>query len=276
MVPLADGNYVITDVVWNNGSVEQAGAVTCGNGITGVSGVVSSDNSLLGTRENNRVGLGGVRVLTNGSDVISSPDLDSEDLADAGALTFVGADTGLTGIIDETNSLVGGHELTQLQQVTVLTNGNYVVSQSAWRKAAGRTVGAATLVDGTIGVTGLIDPAKSLTGTTEGDSVSRLGVTVLPNGNHLVTSFAGLGGFGGSETTGALSAGLKRIKSGLTQRQVALSKVMSSGRHGLPAKTFPSATFGGGPETQHLRTEAGAKSALHPSLDQRRTVPPQC
>ena len=45
---LSNGNYVVTSPVWNNGAVNSAGAVTFGNGTTGVSGTVSAANSLLG------------------------------------------------------------------------------------------------------------------------------------------------------------------------------------------------------------------------------------
>lgn len=188
VVPLPNGDYVVTSIRTPNGSVVNAGSVTHGNGTTGTPGVISATNSLVGTRENDKVGIDGLRVLTNGNYVISSSGWDSEDFTDAGAVTFVNADVGLTGTIDETNSLVGGYELAQLQEVTVLTNGNYVVSQFDWRNAAGDTVGAATLADGTIGITGLIDPAKSLTGSTDGDSVSGFGATALTNGNYIVAS----------------------------------------------------------------------------------------
>jgi hypothetical protein len=45
---LTNGNYVVRSPIWDNGSVVNAGAVTWGDGATGVTGLVSVFNSLLG------------------------------------------------------------------------------------------------------------------------------------------------------------------------------------------------------------------------------------
>ena len=45
---LEGGSYVVSSRFWNNGGVSNAGAVTFGDGTTGVSGVVSATNSLVG------------------------------------------------------------------------------------------------------------------------------------------------------------------------------------------------------------------------------------
>ena len=49
---LSNGNYLVISPRWDNGSATDAGAVTFGNGVTGVSGVVSAANSLVGTHKN--------------------------------------------------------------------------------------------------------------------------------------------------------------------------------------------------------------------------------
>src|SRR5262249_6240507 len=46
---LTSGNYVVRSPNWDNGAVANAGAATWGSGTTGVSGVVSATNSLVGT-----------------------------------------------------------------------------------------------------------------------------------------------------------------------------------------------------------------------------------
>ncbi len=49
---LTNGNYVVSSPYWDNGTVTDAGAVTWGSGTAGVSGVVSSANSLVGLTSN--------------------------------------------------------------------------------------------------------------------------------------------------------------------------------------------------------------------------------
>ncbi len=49
---LTNGNYVVDSSLWNNGT----GAVTFGNGMTGVMGTISSANSLVGSAANDDVG----------------------------------------------------------------------------------------------------------------------------------------------------------------------------------------------------------------------------
>ena len=59
MTALTNGNYVVCSSYWDNGAATDAGAVTWGSGTAGVSGVVSSANSLVGSTANDRVGYGG-------------------------------------------------------------------------------------------------------------------------------------------------------------------------------------------------------------------------
>ena len=48
IVALSNGNYVVSSSYWDNGAATDAGAATWGNGTTGISGVVSASNSILG------------------------------------------------------------------------------------------------------------------------------------------------------------------------------------------------------------------------------------
>jgi hypothetical protein len=70
---LSNGHYVVASNIWNKSSgapateVEQAGAATWGNGVTGTTGPVLPTNSLVGTAPYDRVGLGEVRALPNGT-----------------------------------------------------------------------------------------------------------------------------------------------------------------------------------------------------------------
>jgi hypothetical protein len=55
---LTNGNYVVVSFYWNNAGVSQVGAVTWGNGATGINGPVSTANSLVGSQSNDHVGHG--------------------------------------------------------------------------------------------------------------------------------------------------------------------------------------------------------------------------
>ena len=46
---LSNGNYVVISPYWDNGAIANAGAVTWGSGTSGVTGPVSSANSLVGS-----------------------------------------------------------------------------------------------------------------------------------------------------------------------------------------------------------------------------------
>jgi hypothetical protein len=54
---LNDGNYVVRNANWDNGTVVNAGAVTLGNGVAGTFGAVSAANSVLGTIVSGGTGL---------------------------------------------------------------------------------------------------------------------------------------------------------------------------------------------------------------------------
>src|SRR4051794_25557570 len=67
---LSNGNFVVVSAFWDNGTILDAGAVTFGNGMTGVSGFVSASNSLVGTSANDNIGSGLTMPLTNGNYVV--------------------------------------------------------------------------------------------------------------------------------------------------------------------------------------------------------------
>ena len=118
VVVLTNGNYVVTSFYWDNGAATDAGAVTRGNGTTGVRGVVSSANSLVGTTANDRIGSTWtgypssldrtVTALANGNYVIVSSSWSNDPVMGAGAVTLgVGAGNPTTGVISTANSVLG-------------------------------------------------------------------------------------------------------------------------------------------------------------------------
>jgi hypothetical protein len=198
---LPNGNYVIVSPIWNYGGIADAGAVTWGSGVSGVSGVVSPGNSLVGSTANDLVGRDGVTALSNGNYVISSSLWDNGGAVDAGAVTWGSGTAGVIGTVSVINSLVGstagdfvgnrnydGPYMKHQVGVVGLSNGNYAVASPYWDNGAINLAGAATWGSGTTGVTGVISAANSLVGTRVSDAVGSGGVTALANGNYVVSS----------------------------------------------------------------------------------------
>jgi hypothetical protein len=214
---LSNGSYVVVSTLWGNGLASNVGAVTWGSGTTGVSGVVSATNSLVGSTLSDKVGYRGVTALTNGSYVVSSPAWNNGTLVDAGAATWGSGATGVSGVVSAANSLVGSTSLDYVGNggATALSNGNYVVSSPNWDVSS---LGAATWGNGTTGRVGAVSAANSLVGSTASDYVASGGVTALSNGNYVVSSpvwdngavvNAGAATWGSGTTgrTGVVSAG---------------------------------------------------------------------
>jgi len=110
VIPLSNGNYVVDSPYWNG----NRGAVTWGNGSTGVSGTVSDTNSLVGSNPGDLVGglqyyepqdsvYSDVTLLSTGNYVVGSPSWNGN----RGAVTWGNGSTGVSGIVSDANSLVG-------------------------------------------------------------------------------------------------------------------------------------------------------------------------
>ncbi len=211
---LTNGNYVVSSPFWDNGTANDAGAVTWGSSTTGVSGTVSSSNSLVGSTAGDRVGNFGVTALTNGNYVVRSPFWDNGTTTNAGAVTWGSSTTGVSGTISSSNSLVGSRASDGVGSngVTALTNGNYVVSSSQWANGTATYAGAVTWGSGTTGVSGTISSSNSLVGSTASDQVGNGGVTALTNGNYVVSSLSwanGVATFAGAVTWGSGTTGVR-------------------------------------------------------------------
>src|SRR5262249_50412311 len=112
---LSNGNYVVDSPNWNNGAIPDAGAATWGSGTTGVSGGVSVDNGLVGSKPSDFVGL--AKALSNGNYVVRSAIWDNGLLTDAGAATWGSGTVGVKGAVSAANSLVGAAPNTQLLSI---------------------------------------------------------------------------------------------------------------------------------------------------------------
>ncbi|MGE0860165.1 MAG: filamentous hemagglutinin N-terminal domain-containing protein, partial [Gammaproteobacteria bacterium] len=154
---LGGGKFSVESPSFNSG----AGAITFTTGRDArSSGVVGSGNSLVGANPGDLLGdsvvsMGGGRFYTR------------SDLGGAGSVTFFGASSNLTGVVDSSNSLVGsisgdnvGDSINQLG-----SSGIWAVQSRSWQGG----VGAVTWVNATTGITGQVDPSNSLVGTAVGD-----------------------------------------------------------------------------------------------------------
>jgi hypothetical protein len=186
---LSNGNYVVPSTLWDSGAVADVGAVTWGSATSGVSGVVSASNSLIGSITNDQIGYDGATALPNGNYVVASPSWHGG----VGAVTWGNGASGTAGVVSAANSLVGSTAGDRVgdDDLTVLSNGNYVVPTSAWHAGGAADVGAVTWGSAVSGVSGVVSAANSLVGSTTGDQVGGQiggGVTVLSNGNYVVSS----------------------------------------------------------------------------------------
>lgn len=187
---LTNGNYVVASSNWANSSLINAGAATWGDGTTGISGLITSANSLVGDKSNDQIGNGEVTALTNGNYVVRSLQWGNGMVSNAGAVTWGNGTTGITGSVSASNSLVGSQIGDQVGSNTVqpLYNGNYVVGSMFWDNGSIVNAGAVTFGNGASGVTGVVSASNSLVGTSAGDLVGGSSVFVLPNGNYIVNS----------------------------------------------------------------------------------------
>jgi hypothetical protein len=188
VTPLPNGNYLVVSPFWNNGSATEAGAVTWVNGATEKIGIVSTTNSLVGTRSDDEVGYGGVTVLSNGNYVVVSPFWNNGSVTKAGAVTWRNEFARTIGTVSASNSLVGTSAYDQVGEegVVPLSNGNYVVESLFWTNGTIFGAGAATWGNGATGTIGKVSATNSLVGSTESDEVGT--VFRLSDGNYLVQS----------------------------------------------------------------------------------------
>ncbi len=193
---MTNGNCVILSPNWNN----NVGAVTLLNAATGMVGVVSAANSLVGANPGDYVGglTGSAIALSNGNFVIDSPNWNNN----AGAVTWGDGVNGIVGTVSAANSLVGNPGDSVGSATTALANGNYVVASDAWNMSAG----AVTWGNGGGGTVGIVSAANSLVGN-PGDHVGRDGVTPLTNGNYVVDSSEWNPSDGGLSSAGAITWG---------------------------------------------------------------------
>ncbi len=190
IVPLSNGNYVVRSNYWDNGAIVDAGAATWCSGDSGCSGAVSAANSLVGSTTDDQVGSSGITALSNDNYVVRSTSWDNAAIQDVGAATWGSGLGGTVGAISAANSLVGSDTDDWVgDEVTALSNGNYVVGSPGWDNGFANDAGAVTWGDGLGGTVGAVGAANSLVGSTTDDRVGGVnGIIALSNGNYVVNS----------------------------------------------------------------------------------------
>ena len=191
-VVLANGNYLLRSSTWDNGTATDAGAVTWGSATTGVSGVLSAANSLVGSTAQDQVGssMSALLALSNGNYVITTTHWANGTETQAGAVTWGDGTTGVSGVISASNSVVGVTALDQVGTIAPveISGGNVVFGSPEWDNGAVVDAGAVTWINGSTGLAGPITSSNSLVGTVATSRVGSGGITLLSNGHYVVAS----------------------------------------------------------------------------------------
>jgi hypothetical protein len=182
VVPLPSGNFVVLSPRASTATAMEAGAATWVNGSAGLTGTISTTNSLFGQFTFDMVGSRGVTVLANGNYIVASPDFETGK----GAATWGSGTAGVQGVVSGANSLVGSalNDYVASNGVLALANGNYVVNSPNWNE----NKGAVTWADGATGIRGVVAKANSLVGNSVGDRVGEGFVIPLTDGDYVVGS----------------------------------------------------------------------------------------
>jgi hypothetical protein len=169
IIDLANGNYVVSDPFFDDGVLNNVGAVYLYNG---------HNHNLIsitkGSHTNDFVGSDLV-ALPNSNFLIKSESWNNSTRA----LTWVNGSTGISGVVDSNNSLTGGQD----NDVQILPNGHFVVSNRRWFQFRG----AVTFVNADTGIKGVISDQNSFTGSNSGDQVG-VDVIALPSSDYVIRS----------------------------------------------------------------------------------------
>jgi len=182
---LPNENIVISDPLYDAGSIQDVGAVYIYNGAT-----LTLISVLTGSHADDKVGEMPVIVLANGNFVVNSPSWDNNSVTDVGAVTWCSGISGCSGQVSASNSLIGSTAYDWIGEkgVTALSNGNYVIASPWWNNGLALDVGAVTWCSGSVGCQGEVTSSNSLVGNVHYDDIGNLGISELTNGNYIVLS----------------------------------------------------------------------------------------
>ncbi|MDD3371139.1 MAG: hypothetical protein PHE27_04855, partial [Alphaproteobacteria bacterium] len=97
---------------------------------TGISGAVSSANSLVGSQASDWIGWYGATALSDGNYVIINSYWDSDTITNLGAITWGNGTTGTSGVLSSANSIINpsGNAVTTIYARENTSNGSFLVS----------------------------------------------------------------------------------------------------------------------------------------------------
>ena len=255
---LSNGNYVVRSPSWDNGAIVNVGAVTWGSGTIGVSGTVSTANSLVGSTAGDNVGTS-VTALSNGNYVVRSPSWDNASITDAGAVTWASGTNPVSIAVSAANSLVGSTASDQVGSagVTALTNGNYVVRSPNWDNGAITNAGSVTWGNGTSPVSIAVSAGNSLVGSTASDQIGSGLVTALSNGTYVVNSPSW--DHGATVDAGAATWGTGVVSGAVSAENSIVGAAASAGLQSLSVEGIVDGTF-----FARFLTEGGGRVRVGP------------
>ncbi len=181
---LPNGNFVVTDPYYDEGTTANVGAVYLYNGASkALIGVMK------GATAQDMVGYGYVTVLADGNFLVNSPIWDNSTITNAGAVTWCSKTSGCPASISAANSLVGSHNSDSIGfwSVWVVNSDTYIVPNTMWDNGLAAEAGAVTFCSTSSPCTGAITSGNSLVGTTGGDHVGSGSIYKLPGGGFVVT-----------------------------------------------------------------------------------------
>ncbi len=176
VTPLRNGNFVISCADCTIGGRREAGVVVFASGAMGITGPITTTNSLHGVRDFDFVGRE-VLALSDGNYVVLSPDASRNTLQNVGAATFGDGQTGIQGAISPTNSLIGSAQFDRVGSYgLVMEDGAYLVASPSWANGAAANAGAVTYLSPQSRTVGEVSASNSLVGTRTDDQVANNGI----------------------------------------------------------------------------------------------------
>ncbi len=188
VVPLPDGRALVASLDWasERGFV---GALTIMDGRTGIEGTISAANSLVGSTNGDRVGVGGSLLLDDGTLVFTVPGWDRGAIRDAGALVVLRPGGVLAGEISAANAIVGSStgDGDEMRFPVSLGDGYFAFSFPNWDATPATNVGAVRIVAPGETAVGELSFQNALIGLNLNDRIGYR-LYALANGNAVVAS----------------------------------------------------------------------------------------
>lgn len=190
LMAFSNGNFLLPSPLWDNGGASDAGAITFGSGTTGVAGVISAANSLVGSTTGDSIGGGSIREISGDRFVARSAVWDNGAAVDAGVVVSGSTTQASVGVVTATRFLAGRSADDQIGNcgIEALADGGVVICSALWDNGAAADVGAVTFVPAGAALPTQIHAGNSLIGTTPGDRVGSGRIRLLDGGYYAIAS----------------------------------------------------------------------------------------